>query len=245
MLSPDAAFYQRVLANQLGDAREIVDRQVTAQPPECVFDALLVPALGYAERDRAANRLSLEEERRVIETTREIAGSLEAGIVPAEPAPGVSPRGAMTSRSDEAFAPVPMLAYPVDSRADEAALEMLRALVRDLPVAMEITSVAMLVSELVTKVRQGGFGVVVLSDLPPSNPAKLRYAIKRLRAACPEVRILVGRWAPEGLADESDAELLEVGATYVTTTLIESRNQIREIVGHLVGLAAPPTRAAS
>ena len=82
-------------------------------------------------------------------------------------------------------------------------------------------------------------------DLPPSNPAKLRYAIKRLRAACPEVKILIGRWAPERLADENGSDLLEAGATYVSSTLIESRNQIREIVGHLVGLAVPPTRAAS
>ena len=46
-------------------------------------------------------------------------------------------------------------------------------------------------------------------------------------------------------ADESNSELLEAGATYVGSTLIESRNQLREIVGHLVGLTAPPTRAAS
>ena len=43
----------------------------------------------------------------------------------------------------------------------------------------------------------------------------------------------------------SATALLEAGATYVGATLIESRNQLREIVGHLVGLAAPPTRAAS
>jgi len=245
MLSPDAAFYQRVLANQIDDAREIVDRQADAQSAECAFDALLVPALSYAERDRAANRLSLEEERRVIETTRELAGGLEARLAPVEPAPGESSEAGGDASADAAFAPVAVLSYPVDSRADEAALEMLQALVRDLPVAMEITSVALLVSELVTKVRQSGFGVVVLSDLPPSNPAKLRYAIKRLRTACPDVKILVGRWAPGVLADENSSELLEAGATYVGSTLIESRNQLREIVGHLVGLTAPPTRAAS
>ena len=115
-----------MLANQLGDAREIVDRQVAAQSPECAFDALLVPALAYAERDRAANRLSLEEERRVIETTREISGGLETSLGPAEPVPGASPDEDGDAPVDSAFAPVGVLGYPVDSRADEAALEMLR-----------------------------------------------------------------------------------------------------------------------
>src|SRR4029434_8567339 len=103
----------------------------------------------------------------------------------------------------------------------------------------------MLVSELVARVRGGSYGAVVVADLPPSNPAKVRYARKRLRVACPDVKILVGRWAPEALADDGPGELLEVGATYVGATLIESGNQLRQVGGPLGGLAAPPTRAAS
>jgi len=98
MLSPDAAFYQRVLANQIDDAREIVDRQADAQSAECAFDALLVPALSYAERDRAANRLSLEEERRAIETTRELAGALKRVWPRSNRRPANPPRQAVTRR---------------------------------------------------------------------------------------------------------------------------------------------------
>ena len=37
-----------------------------------MYDALLVPALSYAERDRLERRLSLEEEAAIIEATREL-----------------------------------------------------------------------------------------------------------------------------------------------------------------------------
>ena len=36
------------------------------------YDALLLPALNYAERDRLEQRLSLEEETAVIDATREL-----------------------------------------------------------------------------------------------------------------------------------------------------------------------------
>jgi hypothetical protein len=54
--------------------------------------------------------------------------------------------------------------------------------------------------------------------------------VKRLRAALPEVRILVGRWGPPTLADESTQVLREAGANHVASTLVETRTQIGELV---------------
>lgn len=233
MLSPDATYYQRVLARQLPAARELIDRQLSAQAPECVFDTLMLPALNYAERDRLSHRLSLEEERAVIDTTRELTAEVDARL--RRPASSLD----FTNASETpAGASVRSLGYPVESPADAAALEMLRALVHDLPMSLEIASRQMLLSELVSAVQTGSFGIVCLVDLPPSSASKTRHAVKRLRQACPDVSILVGRWAPESLADESADELLEAGASYVSSTLVESRNHIREIVGHLVSVPA-------
>ena len=57
-----------------------------------------------------------------------------------------------------------------------------------------------------------GVSVVCLADLPPSPPSKTRYLVKRLHAALPDVRILVGRWGPPALADENTQALREAGA---------------------------------
>jgi hypothetical protein len=81
---------------------------------------------------------------------------------------------------------------------------------------------------------------VCLADLPPSPPSKTRYLVKRLHAALPNVRILVGRWGPPGLADESTQLLTEAGATLVALTLAETRTYL----GGLVEIPRIPLPAA-
>jgi len=50
----------------------------------------------------------------------------------------------------------------------------------------------------------------------------------------------VGRWAPPSLADEQPKLILAAGAAYVSTTLEETREQLRQL------LAIPsPLRVAS
>ena len=69
-----------------------------------------------------------------------------------------------------------------------------------------------------------------LADLPPSPPSTTRYLVKRLRAVLPEVRILVGRWGPPALADESTQVLRDTGANLVASTLLETRTYLGELV---------------
>jgi hypothetical protein len=123
-----------------------------------------------------------------------------------------------------------VLGYAVNGIADELALVMLAHVVDDLPIAVEITSTRMQASELVSLVHERGFSVVCLADLPPSLPSKTRYFVKRLRAALPDVRILVGRWAPPALADDSTQLLRESGANLVASTLLETRTYLAALV---------------
>ncbi len=115
--------------------------------------------------------------------------------------------------------------------ADELALGMLAHLVADLPIAIEMTTTRMLASEVVALVQTQEVSVVCIADLPPSLPSKTRYLVKRLRAALPEVRIVVGRWAPPALADESTQPLRDAGATMVTSTLAETRVYLGGLAG--------------
>ena len=88
----------------------------------------------------------------------------------------------------------------------------------------------MLASELVSLVQQRGVSVVCLADLPPSPSSKTRYLVKRLRAAFPELRILVGRWGPPALADESTQALRDAGANHVASTLAQTRDYLGGLV---------------
>jgi len=110
---------------------------------------------------------------------------------------------------------------------------MLGHLLDDLPIVVEVVKGRMLASDLVSLVQAQGVSVICLADLPPSPPSKTRYLVKRLRAALPELRILVGRWGPRALADDSTQLLRDAGATVVATTLAETRT-------YLGGLAEIP-----
>ena len=74
----------------------------------------------------------------------------------------------------------------------------------------------------------------------PSTSSKTRYFVKRLRAALPELRIAVGRWAPPALADDSAQPLVEAGANHVASTLVESRDYLGGLLD-MPRVSAPET----
>ncbi len=229
-LAPEYRFYQRLLARDQSEAAELIDNHIRTETPASVYDALLLPALNYAERDRSQHRLSSGEEAAVIEASRELiadAADIIRRRAGAEPAAAAA----------EPSLPVPhqalrVLGHAVNGAADGVALAMLAHLLDDVPVAVEITGVRMQAAELVSMAGDGRFSVVCFADLPPSSSSKTRYLVRKLRAALPELRIAVGRWGPPALTGESPQALLDAGADHVARSLVESRN-------YLAGLAMP------
>ena len=234
-LAPEYGYYQRLVARDQSEAVELIENHIKTQPPASVYDALLLPALSYAERDRLEHRLLSEEEAAVIDTTRElISDAAEIIRRHAETEPHAA---AIDPSLLEPREPLAVLGYAVNGAADEVALAMLAHLLSDLPIAMAITGTRMQAVELASFVRNGKFSVVCFADLPPSSPSKTRYLVRRLRSALPEMRIAVGRWGPPALADESPQTLLDAGANHVASLLVESRNYL----GGLLEMPRPPT----
>jgi predicted PurR-regulated permease PerM len=227
VLAPEHGYYQRLLARDQSEAADLIDRHIKAALPESVFDTLMLPALGYAERDRIEGRLSSDEETAVIDATRELISDAAEGIGrhTAMAAPDASGDPSL-SRPRERLA---VLGYAVNGVADEVALSMLARLL-DHPIAMEITRARMQAPELVSLVRDGKFSVVCFADLPPSPSSKTRYLVKRLRSALPDVRIAVGRWGPPALSDENPQTLQDAGANHVASLLVESRNYLASLL---------------
>ncbi len=71
-LAPEYGYYQRLLARDVAEAADLVERFAKTEPAETVYDALLVPALNYAERDRLEDHLSEDDEQAIIDGTREL-----------------------------------------------------------------------------------------------------------------------------------------------------------------------------
>jgi predicted PurR-regulated permease PerM len=240
-LAPEHGYYQRLLARDLAEGADLVERCIKAGSPRSVYDALLLPALNYAERDRLEQRLSPEEETAVIDATRELLSDAAQSIRRLNPEDASDP-------ADPPLLPGPreplrVLGYAANGAADELALAMLAHLVEGLPIAIEIVKTRLEAAEVIALVQEREFSVVCIADLPPSPPSKTRYLVKRLHAALPELRILVGRWAPAALADESTRLLRDTGANLVASTLLETRTYLEGLV-ELPRIPAPETTGA-
>ena len=231
-LAPEVGYYQRLLARDQSEAADIVRRHLSSQPMEMVYDALMLPALNYAERDRVVGRLSEPEEQDVVEQTRELLSDVPEFRGALESAgPDVDTEGSAPEPAAP-LVPLDVLAFPANGDADAVALDMLAQLVDTDSIRLDVTSGRLLASEVIDLVRTRGARLLCIADLPPSPPSKTRYLVRKLHDALPDVRILVGRWAPAELADEDRASLVDAGAHHVATTLIETRDQLRSLAGH-------------
>ena len=225
-LTPETSFYQRLLAGDQAEAAEVIDRFTKAHAADEVYDALLVPALNHAERDRLEGRLSAEEEAAVTATSADL---LEILSEPADAAPSADA--------------LRVFCYGINGAADQLALRMLGQLVKELPIVLEISTARFLASELVAHVHHEGYRVICFGDLPPSAPSRTRLLVKRLRTAMPDVRIVVGRWASSDLADETAQPLLDAGANHVSDSLLETRKYLAE-AAFVATAQSPDDRAA-
>jgi predicted PurR-regulated permease PerM len=224
----DKAYYQRLLAHDPSEASDLIERHIKAHSAETVYDALLLPALSYAEHDRLENRLSDAETHAIVEATRELMGDASSGRRTARTVAAGEPPPALFDQDAPPMERVTVLAWPANAKS-ELALRMLGELLEGTSVALDIMTEHKLSAEIVPEVQQRGCRIVCIADLPPSSPSRTRYLIKKLRAALPELTIVVGRWAPPALADDRPELLLEAGANHVGTTLLETRDQLCQL----------------
>jgi hypothetical protein len=106
---------------------------------------------------------------------------------------------------------------------------MLRQVLDPAQWEMEVTAVETQSSLLAARVAEEGPVLVCIGSLPPGGLAHTRYLCKRLRARSPKVKIVVGRWGLTGDdAKQNEEQLREAGADAVTTTLLETRDQLND-----------------
>lgn len=210
VLESNVSFYQRLLAADPDEAMDLVDRAVAEGSREDVYDAVLVPALGFMRRDRAAGRIGEDDEAAVLRSVREVVDDLDEGAAPPAPAAG---------------RPC-IVGCPAQDQADVLALAMLRAMVAG-RCEVTIIDADLLIAEIAAAVEASGAPVVCVAALPPVGLSRTRYLVKRLRARCPDVRILVGRWGVE--PDSEEVEVLRnAGADAVHGTVAATRDALLE-----------------
>jgi len=215
-LEPHVTYYQRLMARDQDEAAAVALDYHKSDPPENVYDALLVPALTYTKRDRERDELSESDERFVLQTTREVLEEL------GEPRPAAAAGAGPSAR-------IRLLACPARDEEDRLALEMLAHLLDPARWDVEVTAVETLTSELVERVAEEEPPLLCIGALPPGGLAHTRYLCKKLRGRFPDVKIVVGRWGLKGNLDENRTQLEEAGANHIVTTLRETSALINSL----------------
>jgi len=231
-LPPAAAYYQRLLAEDDDEAAEIVEEYVKTHPLEGVYDDVLVPALVLARRDRARGHLSVEEERMVVRATRQILERLDDSTLTAAARRDEGAQSAGAARSA-----LRVFGCPARDGADEVALVMFRTLCEVSGAQVRVASAAMLSSEVVAVVGEQPPDVVLVAGVAPGGLSQTRYLCKRLRAAFPELPILVGRWSSDEDAEQIRTLLMAAGATEVGFSLMDTRRLTLQYAGARTAVA--------
>ena len=231
-ISPAAAYYQRLLAEDEVEAARIIDEYAKDHPIEAVYDTLILPALMHARRDRRQDLLPESTQLSIWRATRQIIEELQAGRQ-ATRGRADGPDGAeRPSGPEQLTRKRHVLAVPVRDEADELGLVMLGHLMDPAQWTIEVTSPQLLASEVIALAQKTRPAVVCLGALPASGLAThTRYLCKRLRASCPEIRIIVGRWGLREQAGPVRRQLEAAGASHVGVTLVETLQHLQTVHG--------------
>jgi len=230
-LSPDALYYQRLLARDQDEASQLILAEVKLTGLDAVFDEVLIPTLCNAKRDHAREHLSDSDLEFVLQSTAEILEDLGTAL----PADSVaSPVQDGSVPADVASQRVRLLACPARDEADRLGLVMLKQKLDPEVWHVEITAVETLTSELVARVEDEHRAIVCVGSLPPGGLAHTRYLCKRLRAKLPRVKIMVGHWGARGGVPLNNDPLREAGADVIAVTLQATCSQLEVLRSQLV-----------
>jgi predicted PurR-regulated permease PerM len=198
VLSPQAHFYQRLLALDDEEARDIAAKYLRENPIGNLYDSVLIPALGLAERDRHMNVLDETRTRFIHQSTRELIEELYESSQDA-PIPGREVSSASAGDTRATTGPL-IICVPARDEADEIVGTMVMQLLRRAGRNADALPIAA-VSTMLEQLERLHPDVICVSALPPFAAGQAKSLCKQLRQRLPKAKIVLGLWEfPGGLA---------------------------------------------
>ena len=222
-LHANVGLYQRLMLGDQHEASELIFNRMKTSPAEEVYDALLIPSLNYTRRDVFRDFLTEEDQRMILEEMRKSLLQVDGVLRPPTADDQDSTPEDPPAISSSAVNPLTVLGCPARDDTDDVGLEMLRQLLPPDRWCLDVSAEETLASELVARIRKDPPAAICIASLPPGGMSHARYLCKRLREASPEIQIIVGRWGPNRVSKIDRERLVRAGASFVTTTLLETR----------------------
>ncbi len=234
VLAGDERLYQRLLAHDVDGGAEIVIDEARATSPLSAYERLVIPALARAERDRHAGDLDPEAMTQLAMAMQEIVDETEDAVTATADSP---PTDASRPR-------IPMLCIAAQDVADQVVAEVAARRLAPLGYDPRVVSTEVLTGELPVLVRRHRAQMVLISNIPPSGFAHVRYVCKRL-AACGDIPIVVGIWGASLDAERARNRLPEVSTVKVVSTMTDALECARQLHAALTLKAPAPSPEAS
>ena len=228
VLEPPTGYYQRLVAQDQDEAADLVEEFLKTHTLAEAYETVLIPALSSAKKDLARDNLSAAEGEFIILTTRELVEELSLRPLPS-PSPDTAAEPVQPPDHTAPLPKVPVIFCPVHDQADELVLLMLQHLLDPARYEVELLSASMLSAEVVSRVEESQVQLICLGGIAPGGVARTRYLCKRLRAHCPALKIVVGRWGSPGNSQDSQELLHQAGADAVGTTLHDTCTQLTQL----------------
>ena len=189
-LSEDVRYYQRLLAQDEDEAAEVLEESLKEMTRVEVFDKVVIPALGLAERDRHAGELEPSRAEYVLSATRDLLDEFSENNGQSEVS-GHSLKIACVPSRDEADATVNlMLAHSLRAAGFDPRVFGLPRRPDDL-----------------VEINKGQFDVLIISALPPLALIPARSLCRKLRKSNRKIKIVLGVWNSDIPASEIEKRL--------------------------------------
>jgi len=250
-LEPKYRFYQRLLAEDVEEADDLLEEYLADNTVVQVYDDVVLPAMSLAERDWHNDRLDQRKQTMIRNAVRDLVE--EVGDRPKR-ADAANPQAAEPSKASPAAPPASptgaavhydrtVICLPARDTADEIAAMMLAQLLEYEGYQAEYVSVERLASEYLELVEKKNVQVVLISALPPAAVTHARYLVKRLRTRFPDLKIIVGLWTASGPLERAKIRLESAGTNLVVGSLAQSLEQLRQTVQPLLVAGNDAARA--
>ncbi|HXM90776.1 MAG TPA: AI-2E family transporter, partial [Candidatus Dormibacteraeota bacterium] len=231
VLSPEAHYYQRLLASDQAEAKQVLEDYLKTNSLGDLYDSVVIPALALAEQDRHHDDLEEITEQFICKSTKEILDEL--GDRSKEPAEVEEQK----AKSDLAELSAPkireehprhvpsVVCIPARDEADEIVGIMLTQLLERAGYQAQAISIGT-TAEMLAETKEAAPDIVCISALPPFALLHARDLYKRVRSNVPNAKIIVGLWKFSGDPIKAAARFNIAGDDKLAITLAQTVLQV-------------------
>jgi hypothetical protein len=231
-LAPEVKFYQRLLARDPEEAEELAEEYLEEESLDKLYDAVVMPALGFAEQDRLRGNLDRATVQEIAEDTIGLVDDLAAEYA------GETDESAEVDTADAPPGNTTVLCIGARNGLDEAAAAMLAQLLTTRGVGAKILPRETVSGKNMTRLHGEDMTMICLSYVNPGATQHAHRIVRRLRQHLgSEVRIMVGLWTANHSSEDRQELLDATGADLVATSLWQAVRQIED------GIAPERTQA--